>query len=309
MESPDYLWSEPGRSFEAAGGYVSQLFALDLLLEPPTTSDVEPADLDLMTGRLNPPCLGERVRQVFLRRDRLVEPSPSEDDQHVSPGEFRPCGVCGDTAAFGRTSVQDHQTKGDQPFQALVARQLQVQPPSPQAASSFAPLQGRKVLVFSDSRQTAARLAPNLQDNSMRDALRPLILSGWTDLAGVPSVEDRMSLDDLYLAVLLASQQMGVRLRPKLKNTESLHITRAVTRALERGALSNPTDALNLMMDVRAENPPEALLRAVHETLTSKYFGLQSLALASLREKGTLTPDLRDLRDLPGSQIILRRSL
>ncbi len=300
VELPDYLWSEPGQSFEAAEGYVSQLFALDLLLEPPTASDVEPADLDLMTGRLNTPRLGERVRRVFLRRDRLVEPSQSEDDQHASPGEFRPCGVCGDTAAFGRTSVQDHQTKGDQPFQALVARQLQVQPPGLQAASSFAPLQGRKVLVFSDSRQTAARLAPNLQDTSMRDALRPLILSGWKDLAGVPGVEDRMSLDDLFLAVLLSSQQMGVRLRPKLKGTESLHITRAVTQALERGVLSNQAEVLNLMMDVRAENPPEALLRAIHETLTSKYFGMQSLALASLRERGTLTPDLRDLRDLPG---------
>lgn len=299
VESPDYLWSEPGRPFEAAEGYVNQLFALDLLLESPTTSDVELADLDLMTGRLKPQRLGERVRQVFLRRDRLVEPSQSEDDQHASPGEFRPCGVC-ETAAFGRSSVQDHQTKGDQPFQALVARQLQVQPPNPQAASSFAPLQGRKVLVFSDSRQTAARLAPNLQDTSMRDALRPLILSGWADLARVPGVGDLMSLEDLYLAVLLSSQRMGVRLRPKLKNTESLHITLEVARALQRDVLSNTTDAIKLMLKVRAENPPEALLRAIHETLTSKYFGVQSLALASLREQESLTVDLQNLRDLPG---------
>ena len=300
VELPDYLWCEPGRSFEAAEGYVSQLFALDLLLEPPTTSDVEPADLDLVTGRLKYSPFGARFRRVFLRQDRLVDPSQSEDDQEASPGEFRPCGVCGDTATFGLTSVQDHQTKGDQPFQALVARQLQVQPPSLHAASSFAPLRGRKVLVFSDSRQTAARLAPNLQDTSMRDALRPLILSGWKDLAGVPGVEDRMSLDDLYLAVLLSSQQMGVRLRPKLKGTESLNVTFVVARALERGALSSRTDVLDLMMDVRTENPPEALIRAIHETLTSKYFGMQSLALASLRERGTLTPDLRHLRDLPG---------
>ena len=37
----------------------------------------------------------------------------------ASPGEFRPCAVCGKSAAFGRSSVQDHQTKGDEPFQAL----------------------------------------------------------------------------------------------------------------------------------------------------------------------------------------------
>lgn len=74
VELPDYLWSEPGGSFEAAEGHVSQLLALDLLLEPPTTPDVEPADLDLLTGRLNTPRPGYRVRGVFLRRKRLVEP-------------------------------------------------------------------------------------------------------------------------------------------------------------------------------------------------------------------------------------------
>ena len=309
VESPDYLWSEPGGAFEAAEGYVSQLFALDLLLESPTTSDVEPADLDLMTGRLNTPRLGERVRQVFLCRDRLVEPCQSEDDQHASPGEFRPCGVCGETAAFGRTSVQDHQTKGDQPFQALVARQLQVQPPSPQAASSFAPLQGRKVLVFSDSRQTAARLAPNLQDTSMRDALRPLILSGWADLEGVPGVEGRMSLDDLYLAVLLSAQQMGVRLRPKLKSTESLNVALLVARALERGVLSNPADVLDLMMDVRAENPLKRCYgqsTRLSPASTSEFNRLLSQACAK-RQRSPRSSEISVT--FLGSQLLLRRSL
>ena len=134
----------------------------------------------------------------------------------------------------------------------------------------------------------------------MRDALRPLILSGWADLAGVPGVEDLMSLEDLYLAVLLSSQRMEVRLRPKLKTTESLHITLEVARSLQRGVLSKTSDAIRLMMKVRAANPPEALLRAIHETLTSKYFGVQSLALASLREQESLTVDVESLRDLPG---------
>lgn len=303
VESPTYLWSEPGGSFETAGGHVSELHALDLLLEDPGSTPVEPADLDLVTGRLNPERLGDRVRQVFMRAERMVP--PSTDDESVlpadaGPGEFRPCGVCGQTAAFGRTSVQDHQTKGDQPFQALIARQLQVQPPSPQPATRFAPLQGRKILIFSDSRQTAARLAPNLQDYSMRDALRPLLLAGWTELAAVPGLADRLSLDDLYLAVLLASEQMSVRLRPKLKGTESLHVSSAVARALKDGVLSDPMKALDLVLDVRTENPPEALLRAINETLTSRYFGLRSLALATVRERGRFTAEIERLRDLPG---------
>lgn len=302
VESPTFLWSEPGRSFETARGYVNELHALDLLLEPPVTSHVEPADLDLVTGRLNPEKLGDRTREIFLRSERLAASSADGDEQiesDVSLGEFRPCGVCGQTAAFGRTSVQDHQTKGDQPFQALIARQLQVQPPNPQPVTDFAPLQGRKILIFSDSRQTAARLAPNLQDYSMRDSLRPLILSGWSVLQKIPGLDDRLSLDDLYLAVLLASHQMGVRLRPKLKSTESMHIIRDVARALDSGVLSDPMDAITLISDVRAQNPPESLLRAITETLTSKYFGMPSLALATVRERGNLTAKLEDLCDLP----------
>jgi len=302
IEQPSFLWAEPGSSFDAAGGRVSELQPLDLLLEHPTTTDVEPADLDLVTGRLNPPRLGDRVRPVFLKRDRLVPATSDDDDEPSVPeglGEFRPCGVCTQTAQFGRTTVQDHQTKGDQPFQALIARQLQVQPAGPQEPTEFAPLRGRKVLIFSDSRQTAARLAPNLQDYSMRDALRPLILRGWRDLAAVPGMFDRLSLDDLYVAILIASHVMGVRLRPKLKGTESLHALIEVRRALQKGALTEPMECLDLISEVRAATPPESLLRALNETLTSKYFGLQSLALASIRERGKLTTDLADLPDLP----------
>ncbi|MEA2828520.1 MAG: hypothetical protein QOG43_2959 [Actinomycetota bacterium] len=302
IEQPSFLWAEPGSSFDAAAGRVTALHPLDLLLEPPTTSDVEPADLDLVTGRLNAPKLGDRVRSVFLKRDRLVPASGDDDDGSAVPeglGEFRPCGVCTQTAQFGRTTVQDHQTKGDQPFQALIARQIQVQPPGPQEATQFAPLRGRKVLIFSDSRQTAARLAPNLQDYSMRDALRPLILRGWRDLSAVPGMFDRLSLDDLYVSILIASDVMGVRLRPKLKGTESLHAALEVHRALKRGALADPMECLELVSEIRAASPPESLLWAMNETLTSKYFGLQSLALASIRERAKLTDDLTNLPDLP----------
>lgn len=302
IEDPSFLWAEPGMAFETAAGRVGELLPLDLLLEPPAVGGVEPADLDLVTGRLNPDVLGDRVRGVFLRPGRIPDADGDEDDTPQVDsrlGEFRPCGVCGQQASFGRTSVQDHQTKGDQPFQALIARQLQVQPPGPQPATEFSPLQGRKILIFSDSRQTAARLAPNLQDVSMRDALRPLILSGWRDLSSVPGVGSRLTLEDLYLATLLASQRLGVRLRPKLKGTESLHAVFAVRNALARDVLSDPMETLDLLTEVRGDNPPESLLRAFHETLTSTYFGLQSLALASIRERGRLRANLEQLPDLP----------
>src|SRR5205814_8672106 len=148
IDNPDFLWAEPGGAFRTPTGFVDELSPLDLLLEKPVFNELaEPAEYDLLTGRLNPKKLGSRNRQVYLRAGRS-QPAVDGQPQDANPGEFRPCAVCGDSAAFGRTSVQDHQTKGDQPFQALIAKQIQVQPPSPVRATRLAPLRGRKVLIF-----------------------------------------------------------------------------------------------------------------------------------------------------------------
>lgn len=292
LEEPSYLWSEPGGRFLAVGGAVSELFPLDLCLEQPVSDEVEPADLDLITGRLNPQSLGSRTRQVFLRRDRVPAEVTEGGDRDVSPGEFKPCGVCGKLAGYGRSSVQDHQTKGDQPFQALVSRQIEVQPPGNQPRTEFAPLRGRKVLAFSDSRQTAARLAPNLQTYSMRDVLRPLVLAGFNYLGKIDLFAGALCLEDLYLAVLLAAARLGVRLRPELGSGETMHAQRQVEEVLRRSesAISDPATMLSLLLTVRPDVPPVALLRGLVFTLTDRYYGLQSLALASIGER-------RDLRD------------
>ncbi len=302
---PDFLWHEPGGAFQATTGSVPELFPLDLLLEEPSAGQVEVAEIDLVTGRLRTDHPPIRSRVVFLPKLRAGETVTSDDDDEGSDdqaeanGEFKPCGVCGQLAGFGRSSVQDHQTKGDQPFQALVTRQIEVQPPSA-PYSDFAPLRGRKVLAFSDSRQVAARLAPNLQDYSMRDVIRPLILKGWTDLAAQPGIATQLSLERLYLAVMVGAKQLKVRLRPELRQAESLHVVRDVGRAVDKGALSGDVDAMVELLMLTAQ-PPQALMRAMYATLTGKYYGLMSLGLASLREKASLTDELlAALPTIPG---------
>jgi len=294
---PSYLWSEPGERFLTASGLVTELLPLDLCLEEPIRDLVEPCQLDLVTGRLNPWVPGDRTRQVFLKRDRsgeTTDPSDDEDGNQTfdgAAGEFRPCGVCEQTAGYGRSSVQDHQTKGDQPFQALVARQIQVQPAS-QPYTDFAPLRGRKVLTFSDSRQTAARLAPNLQTYSMQDVLRPLVLAGMKELRRVEAVRSSLSLEDLFLAVLIAARSLRVRLRPELRAGESLDAQREVNRVIQQGPISDPAVMLELIMGLRTEAPPQSLLRGIVRTITDRYYGLQSLALASFVERDGLRAEL-----------------
>lgn len=298
VERPSYLWQEPGHAFNSASGPVNKLQPVDLLLEEPSPDcdHAELFELDLVTGRLNPTEPGDRSRTVWLNYPRQHGQGPAAaGDTHKAPGEFVPCGVCDDTAAFGRTSVQDHQTKGDQPFQALVTRQLEVQPPGPQAASEFAPLRGRKVLAFSDSRQVAARLAPNVQDYSIRDAIRPVVLKGWSELADQQLVAQALSLEHLYLASMIGAKMLGVRLRPELAGTETLQAFTDASRLIDRGALNDPSEFIQLWSI--PNSPPQSLLRNIVATLTHQYFSFQALGLASFRERGNLRDDL--LRELP----------
>lgn len=303
LKLPSYLWSEPGQQFQTASGLLPKLESLDLLLEEPAELNemVESAEYDLITGQLNPKTKGSRWRTVFIKSDRET-PYTDDLEEYTNDsnlGEFRPCGICGQTSAFNKTSVQDHQTKGDEPFQALVTRQIQIQPPSPATATEFAPLRGRKVLIFSDSRQMAARLAPNIQTYSTRDALRPLICEGFTYLKGRASVAATLSLDDLYLAVLLSAKRLGVRIRPELKAGERFNDELLVSRYVDE----TPNDEIKLsqlMRRVASNAPPESLFINLLSAFTHRFYGLEALALASLVEQDARRDDIYLLPSIPG---------
>lgn len=304
VDTPSALWSEPGRRLRMDGGETSPLLPLDLLLEEPSPNrPCEPADYDLETGRINPAVHGDRTRTVYLRHDRVTPPIDDDGDVDQSleaRGQFIPCGCCGEIARFARSTVQDHQTKGDQPFQALIAKQIQVQPPSATAPSRFAPLRGRKVLVFSDSRQVAARLAPNLQMYSTRDSLRPLIAWGYKRLQDIAMMRTLLSLDDLYLSVLLASKKLEVRLRPELKAAETFAAEDMVEAAVKDGSSDTDAGLLGLLVKIRSEMPPQSLLEDIVTTVQDPFLGFEALALASLCERTELTPKLEALPTIPG---------
>jgi hypothetical protein len=115
----------------------------------------------------------------------------------------------------------------------------------------------------------------------------------------VPAVSPALSLEDLYLGVLIAAKQMEVRLRPELKFGETFHDEIVVEDAIRAGALREVTTLFQLLMQLRAANPPEALLRAITKPLTDRYYGLESLALASLIERAAHSPKIQDLPDIP----------
>lgn len=292
---PRFLWGTPGEEIRTVSGVAGSMHPIDLLLESPVDESVgvESVEFDLVTGRLNPAAAGSRTREVFIRNDEVGR-ARLESEGNQAPGEFRPCAVCGQQSSFGRSSVQDHVTKGDEPYLALIAEQLRIQQQS-KTPTGFAPLGGRKVLVFSDSRQVAARLAPNLQSYSIRDVLRPLIARGFARLSASPGLTSLLSLDDLYLAILLGASELGVRLRPALGSGESFALMEKVDRIPVDNEIS-----VELLIEARTESAPAALLSEAMRTVRHPYYGLESLALASLTERQGRMSNLAGLPPISG---------
>jgi hypothetical protein len=154
-------------------------------------------------------------------------------------------------------------------------------------------------LVFSHSRQTAARLAPNLQNYSNRDVLKPLLVAGFAKLEQTPGLRRFLSLDDSYLAVLVASKLLGARLRPELRQEETF-ADLIVSQAIDNAALETQADAFELLLTIRSASPPVALLQDIHQVITDGFIGLYPLALASVREREGHAKQVSQFPDIGG---------
>lgn len=292
VTSPRLLWAEPGERLQTDSGLFEASKALDILLEAPSSpAKGREADYDLRSGLLDATHPGERQRKVYLRPQTL---SNEDDDvrRGAGPGEYVPCGCCGKQFAYGQSSVQDHQTKGDQPFQALLSTQVRVQPPGPQPATEFAPLRGRKVLVFSDSRQVAARLAPKLQGYSLNDPVRALLPAGFKILAADPQFSSALVLDHAFLAIVVAAHRFGVRIRPELQSGEEMPRIESVPM----GQVPTGGELVRLM----SAQCPANLMRAIVAAITHPNLGFEALAVASLVESDRFQQRVSALPPIPG---------
>lgn len=307
--NPRHIFREAGQSLLTSEGLAESFEPLDLLLETPATEkNGFPANYDLVSGQLDPDLPSKRTRRVYLNPKASSfaqldgddtegdEDDDEEDDtgaRPARPGQFVPCGRCLRSVRGGKSSVQDHLTKGDQPFEALLGAQIKVQPPGLQPATEFAPLRGRKVLIFSDSRQVAARLAPALQLFSLRDTLRALLPLGYRILGNDPGFGASLVLDYAWLAVVVAAHKLGVRVRPELEGTEQ-----SMPRVTEAppGQVPQASELFALV----TQKPPANLTRAIADVLRDNILGLEALAVASIVESPRLTAKLRELPPLPG---------
>ena len=273
--SPDYLWSEDVGYVDNVDGVVQPIFLL--LEEPPEGSNSQHSYLDPLSGRIG--SVRNDVREIWL---------PPIDQKNTDPGEFQYCPCC---RARG-TDIMDHITKGDEPFQEIVSSQLLEQPPRPNVNT---PLMGRKALIFSDGRQAASRLAGKLQQYSMRDAVRPLFLSGLAELE--KRFEGPVTLDHAYITLLTGCVMKGVTLRPAQAQNFEPDLMQ-IREMLESDPPPSSQDIRNLSAELNTQSTNKAIMLALYPVLNDTYTGLSALGLATFRASFSQN-DLKKFHLLP----------
>jgi ATP-dependent helicase YprA (DUF1998 family) len=259
-DAPDYLWAEDVGEVDNVDGVVQPVFLA--LEEPPAGSGARFEYLDPISGRVGSG--SKAARDIWL---------PTVGQKDTPPGEFHSCPRCGSPGK----NIMDHVTKGDEPFQEIVSSQLLEQPPRSGIAT---PLKGRKALIFSDGRQAASRLAGKLQQYSMRDAVRPLILDGLAELErrfGAP-----VTLAHSYAALLTGCARRGVTLRPVQAPhfEEDLQLFKELlgsVPAVTEKALFERSAELN------TQRTNKALMLALYPVLKDPHTGLSALGLGAIQ--------------------------
>lgn len=265
---PDFLWSTPSGPFRE--GRQPPLVEVEVLMEPPNPSflDCVSAWLDIRSGRLN--YSAERPAEGFTR---VYLPTQNQD--WLKNGvRFGNCCVCGEPTLRSETStIMDHATKGEAPFANLVKTQLDSQPASRTETREY-PNGGRKVLLFSDGRQKAARLARDIPREVEQDIFRQVLALATRALlqAGREPRPDR----SLYIAVLKVLSDSNL----PIFDREDAQTIEDQVRRLQKDHADQPIE--ELLADFDPGPPPSRYRMALLKQLCGRYYSLAGTTVGCL---------------------------
>ena len=198
--SNPFVWNDPGIQFtENLKEVLFYIIPSDGTFEK--KKDIVVGWLNTLTGRID--YFDDHTdEEGFLH----VAYCTSETKGRPDTLTFKSCPKC----EKNRFNATDFVTKGNEPFFNIVSEQFYVQPPVPKYADLVN--QGRKVLLFSDSRQRAAVLARDLTRAADEDAMKKALTVAAKELqewAASKDEEPTMSL--LYTFFLKVAYQNGLR--------------------------------------------------------------------------------------------------
>ena len=147
------------------------------------------------------PCYLDMQSGFVYFRDDAMDGKPGirklyycdyEDKGRPDVLTFTTCPHC--QRLLTQTRLTSFSTKGNQSFYSLIKAQFQAEPPVANKDSEHYPNQGRKVLMFSDSRQRAAKLARDMSEMSDIEAARQVFAIAIEKM----NEQEDVSLNDLY---------------------------------------------------------------------------------------------------------------
>ena len=257
LDDLEFLWGETE----------GNLVRFHLLPNEPRYPDrTEELRVHLKTGYLDPGAQygDHEARSLYMWLDADGGREPA----------FERCAMC-QPGSPSRARIYDFRTRGEQPFTALIEAQFAEQPP--QKLDPKLPNHGRKVLVFSDGRQKAARLAPALEHSHARDLFRQVIALAAKELR---ETEKRTGIHWLYPGVVWLCGNRGYNLFPSSEEVEfHNHLRRVKDKSLKQAIQLANRGGLR---------PTKSFAQALFSEITDRYYSLSSLALGTIEED----PDL-----------------
>ena len=199
--APVYLWRYPGRFLDKKMREIHLFIPPEGFRVPEKKSEypLRPCYLDTKSGFINfreDSWAGKPgIRKLYF----------SNYQQKGRPDifTFTACPHC--QKQLSRTELTSFRTQGNPPFFNLIQTQFKLQPPAREEVDlEKFPNEGRKVLLFSDSRQRAAKLARDMSDASESEAARQLFALAIREMEN--SDEER-SMNDLYDYFCLAAEE------------------------------------------------------------------------------------------------------
>lgn len=196
---PKFTWNEKGK-----GIVDEELIEVHLYIEgEPNNLSLEKENvkaiwLDFKTGYLFNEPHKEDLLKVYITNE-----AQSKRKERYNRDDLITFEHCPSCMKDSKGNIRDLKTKGEPPFANLVRGQFVAQPPVDGKENQQN--KGRKVLIFSDGRQKAARLARDIPRESEKDVLRQMVMSLANEI-------EELRVSDYYTYLLFLMKIKNVNL-------------------------------------------------------------------------------------------------
>lgn len=259
IEGDFYFWNEnpdPLKGFSEMALYV--------LDDGESAEGLEIGWLDSVTGKIHRDDSHEGNAR-FLRVAFCVRDEEDSDEHHPSK-----CPKC-----TGKLALAGFATRGNEPFYNVVARQFELQQGSKNPDELREnPNAGKKVILFSDSRQGAARIAKDLTDASDKNLTSKILVTAAHELQEwAEDTGGRATLKRLYPAFL------------KVLHDRNVSVFSGASRRVVEDRIASLEDDFD-DYEFSAEDagtPPEAYAEYMLSCLCDRYRSLSDATVAWLK--------------------------